>query len=115
MLLNLKLTGSSHNSCACKLSFKKLDASNFEFSIVIKKFHLNSGNIAHGGFLSTVADTGMGTAAHILCNKRCVTISLEIKFLSAGYLNQKLNGKVSSGTLAGKLSRGVSVKKALGK
>ena len=77
-----------------KLSFKKLDASNFEFSIVIKKFHLNSGNIAHGGFLSTVADTGMGTAAHILSDKRCVTISLEIKFISAVFLNQTLSGKV---------------------
>jgi len=91
---NMNETNTGFMNHVDKLSFKKLDASNFEFSIVIKKFHLNSGNIAHGGFLSTVADTGMGTAAHILCNKRCVTISLEIKFLSAGYLNQKLNGKV---------------------
>jgi len=76
------------------LSLKKLDANNFEFSVVVKEFHLNSGKIAHGGFLSTVADTGMGTAAHILSNKRCVTISLEMKFVSAGILNETLNGKV---------------------
>jgi acyl-CoA thioesterase FadM len=36
----------------------------------------------------------MGTAAHIVSNKRCVTISLEMKFLSASLLGQTLNGKV---------------------
>jgi acyl-coenzyme A thioesterase PaaI-like protein len=76
------------------LSLKKLDTSNFEFSVVVKEIHLNTGKIAHGGFLSTIADTGMGTAAHMLSNKRCVTISLEMKFISAGILNQTLSGKV---------------------
>jgi len=76
------------------LSLKKLDTNNFEFSVDIKEIHLNSGKKAHGGFLSTVADTSMGTAAHIVSNKRCVTISLEMKFISAGILNQTLNGKV---------------------
>jgi acyl-coenzyme A thioesterase PaaI-like protein len=76
------------------LNLKKLDKNNFEFSVVVKEIHLNSGKIAHGGFLSTIADTGMGTAAHMLINKRCVTISLEMKFISAGILNQTLNGKV---------------------
>ena len=76
------------------LNLKKLDKNNFEFSVVVKEIHLNSGKIAHGGFLSTIADTGMGTAAHMLINKRCVTISLEMEFISAGILNQTLNGKV---------------------
>jgi acyl-coenzyme A thioesterase PaaI-like protein len=76
------------------LSLKKLDVNNFEFSVVVKEIHLNSGKIAHGGFLSTIADTGMGTAAHMISNKRCVTISLDMKFISAGILNQTLNGKV---------------------
>ena len=76
------------------LDFKKIDENNYSFSTVIKEIHLNTGKIAHGGYLSTVADTGMGTAAHIVSNKRCVTISLEIKFISAGLLKQILNGKV---------------------
>ena len=76
------------------LSLKKKDINNFVFSTVVKEIHLNSGKIAHGGFLSTIADTGMGTAAHIVSNKRCVTISLEMKFVSAGILNETLNGKV---------------------
>ena len=76
------------------LDFKKIDKSNYSFSSIVKDIHLNGGKIAHGGYLSTIADTGMGTAAHLVSKKRCVTISLEIKFISAGLLNQALNGKV---------------------
>ena len=76
------------------LDFKKIDENNYSFSTVIKEIHLNTGKIAHGGYLSTVADAGMGTAAHIVSNKRCVTISLELKFISAGLSKQVLNGKV---------------------
>jgi uncharacterized protein (TIGR00369 family) len=77
------------------LSLKKLDTCNFEFLVTVKEIHLNSGKIAHGGFLSTIADTGMGTAAHMFSeNRRCVTISLDIKFISAALLNQSLTGNV---------------------
>ena len=55
--------------------------------------HLNTGNIAHGGFLSTVADTGMGTAAHqVASDRRCMTINLDIKAKAADKLGEKLNG-----------------------
>ena len=77
------------------LSFKKIDESNFEFSIKVLENFLNTGGIAHGGFIATIADTGMGNAAHVTAgNKRCVTINLDIKFISAGKLNEKLIGKV---------------------
>ena len=77
------------------LSFEKKDASNFEFKIKIIENFLNSGGIAHGGFIATIADTGMGNAAHIAAgNKRCVTINLDIKFISAGKLHEQLLGKV---------------------
>ena len=77
------------------LSFKKTDDSDFEFSIKVLESFLNTGGIAHGGFIATIADTGMGNAAHIAAgNKRCVTINLDIKFISAGKLNEKLVGKV---------------------
>mgnify|MGYP001227309737 FL=1 len=77
------------------LSFKKINDSNFEFSIKVIENFLNTGGIAHGGFIATIADTGMGNAAHIAAgNKRCVTINLDIKFISAGKLNEILIGKV---------------------
>ena len=77
------------------LSFKKVDETNFEYSIKILENFLNTGGIAHGGFIATIADTGMGNAAHITAgNKRCVTINLDINFISAGKLNEILIGKV---------------------
>ena len=77
------------------LSFRKINETNFEYSIKISEKFLNTGGIAHGGFIATIADTGMGNAAHITAgNKRCVTINLDIKFISAGKLNDKLIGKV---------------------
>ena len=77
------------------LSFKKIDDNNYEFSGKIQDMHLNTGGIAHGGYLATIADAGMGTAALMIASgKRCVTINLEIKFLSPGKLGDDLTGKV---------------------
>jgi len=77
------------------LSFKKIDETNYEFSIKVEEKFLNTGKIAHGGFIATIADTGMGNAAHMAAgNKRSVTINLDIKFISAGKPNDKLVGKV---------------------
>ena len=77
------------------LSLKKINESNYEFEVEVKDVHLNSGKIAHGGFLSTIADTGMGTAAHqAIGNKKCVTINLDIKFISSALPGQILKGKV---------------------
>ena len=77
------------------LDLKKIDDFNYEFKTEIKEIHLNTGKIAHGGFLSSIADTGMGTAAHRIANdKRCVTINLDMKFIAAGLLGDKLIGKV---------------------
>jgi uncharacterized protein (TIGR00369 family) len=77
------------------LNLKKIDETNYEFTIKVKDIHLNTGKIAHGGFLSTIADTGMGTAAHrVAGDRRCVTINLDIKFISAGMLDDILKGSV---------------------
>jgi len=77
------------------LELKKINETHYEFIVEVKKMHLNTGKIAHGGFLSTIADTGMGTAAHrVAGDRRCVTINLNVKFISAGQLGDKLKGKV---------------------
>ena len=77
------------------LELKKINETHYEFIVEVKEMHLNTGKIAHGGFLSTIADTGMGTAAHrVAGDKRCVTINLDVKFISAGQLGDKLKGKV---------------------
>jgi len=77
------------------LDLKKVDEANYEFTVKVKDIHLNTGKIAHGGFLSTIADTGMGTAAHrVAGDRRCVTLNLDIKFISAGMLDDVLKGTV---------------------
>ena len=77
------------------LDLKKINETEYEFSVDIKEMHLNTGQIAHGGFLSTIADTGMGTAAHqVAGDRRCVTINLDMKFIATAKLGEKLDGKV---------------------
>ena len=77
------------------LELKKINETEYEFLVEVKEMHLNTGQIAHGGFLSTIADTGMGTAAHqVVGDRRCVTINLDLKFITAGKLGEKLIGKV---------------------
>jgi uncharacterized protein (TIGR00369 family) len=77
------------------LQLKQISETQYEFIVEVKEIHLNTGKIAHGGFLSTIADTGMGTAAHrVAGDRRCVTINLDMKFISAGKLGDKLKGDV---------------------
>ena len=77
------------------LELKQISETQYEFIVEVKEIHLNTGKIAHGGFLSTIADTGMGTAAHrVAGDKRCVTINLDMKFISAGQFGDKLKGDV---------------------
>ena len=77
------------------LELKQISNTQYEFIVEVKEMHLNTGKIAHGGFLSTIADTGMGTAAHrVAGDRRCVTINLDMKFISAGQLGDKLKGDV---------------------
>ena len=77
------------------LDLEKVDEANYEFTVKVKDIHLNTGKIANGGFLSTIADTGMGTAAHrVAGDRRCVTINLDIKFISTGILDDVLKGTV---------------------
>ena len=57
-----------------------------------KKTILMSG-ITHGGFIAALVDAGAGTAAHRSADgSPCVTISLELKFISPVQLEQELIG-----------------------
>ena len=88
-------TNSGYSKHVGGLKSKKIDSTLFEYETEVKEMHLNTAGMAHGGFLTFIADTGMGNAAHqVAGNKRCVTISLEMKFISAASLGQKLTGKV---------------------
>ena len=74
--------------------FKTISKKEYEFKTTINQNHLNAAGITHGGFIAALVDAGAGTAAHRSAdNKPCVTISLELKFISAVKLGQELIGK----------------------
>ena len=77
------------------LLFKTISENEYQFKTIIKESHLNSAGITHGGFICAVVDAGAGTAAHRSAeNNPCVTISLELKFISVVRLGQELVGTV---------------------
>ena len=76
------------------LLFKTISKNEYEFKATVKENHLNAAGIAHGGFIAAFVDAGAGSAAHRVADQNpCVTISLELKFISAIKLGQELYGK----------------------
>ena len=74
--------------------FRTISENEYEFKTTIKENHLNAAGIAHGGFIAAFVDAGAGTAAHRSAEQNsCVTISLELKFISVVKLGQELVGK----------------------
>ena len=75
------------------LLFKTISEVEYQFKAKINANHLNAAGIAHGGFIAAFVDAGAGTAAHRATNQSpCVTISLDLKFISAVHLGQELIG-----------------------
>ena len=76
------------------LLFKTVSKDEYHFKAKINKNHLNAAGITHGGFIAALVDAGAGTAAHRSADQNpCVTISLELKFISAVELDQEILGK----------------------
>ena len=77
------------------LLFREVSENEFEFKTTIKKNHLNTAGITHGGYIATIIDSGAGTGAHRTAkNSQCVTISLDIKFIGATKLGDDIFGFV---------------------
>ena len=75
------------------LLFRTISENEYEFKTTIKENHLNAVGITHGGFIAALVDSGVGTAAHRVADGNpCVTISLELKFISVVKLGQELIG-----------------------
>mgnify|MGYP001386083098 FL=1 len=73
--------------------FKTISKDEYLFKTTINKNHLNAAGITHGGFIAALVDAGAGSAAHRSAdNNTCVTVSLELKFISPVRLGQELIG-----------------------
>ena len=74
--------------------FRSISETEYEFKSTINENHLNAAGITHGGYIAALVDAGAGTAAHRSAEQNpCVTISLELKFISAVKLGNELVGK----------------------
>ena len=88
--LSIKSGFMKHNG---GILFRTISENEYEFKTKINKNHLNNAGIAHGGFIAALIDSGVGTAAHRITGENlCVTISLELKFISSVKLGQELIG-----------------------
>ena len=77
------------------LLFREISKSEFEFKTTIKENHLNTAGITHGGYIATIIDSGAGTGANRVSNdSKCVTISLDIKFIGTTKLGDEIIGFV---------------------
>ena len=75
--------------------FRNISETEYEFKSTINENHLNASNITHGGYLSALIDAGAGTAAHRCAdNSPCVTISLDLKFISTTKIGDEIIGNV---------------------
>ena len=88
--ISLKAGFMKHNG---GILFKTVSENEYQFKTTIKENHLNVAGITHGGFIAALVDAGAGTAAHRSADgSPCVTISLELKFISPVQLEQELIG-----------------------
>lgn len=74
------------------LEFKKLSDTEYEYRTTLKEYHMNSAGVTHGGFIMSVLDSGMGTAAHSVIDGKAVTITLDIKFISGSKSGEEITG-----------------------
>ena len=76
------------------LLFRNISETEYEFKSKVNKNHLNAADITHGGYLAALIDAGAGTSAHRSAdNAPCVTISLDLKFISSAKEGDEIIGK----------------------
>ena len=75
--------------------FRNISENEYEFKSKINENHLNAAGITHGGYIAALIDAGAGTAAHRSAdNSPCVTISLDLQFISPSKVGDEILGKV---------------------
>ena len=74
------------------LEFRQLTEKEYEFKTEIQDYHINAGGVTHGGFIMSMLDSGMGTAAHQVIEGSAVTISLNTNFISGSKAGDKIIG-----------------------
>ena len=77
------------------IMFRNISETEYEFKSKINENHLNNIGITHGGYICSLIDSGAGTAAYRAAkNHPCVTVSLDLKFISASKKGDEILGSV---------------------
>tara|TARA_B100000700_G_scaffold314247_1_gene400550 strand:- start:767 stop:1183 length:417 start_codon:yes stop_codon:yes gene_type:complete len=77
------------------IMFRNISETEYEFKSIINENHLNNLKITHGGYICSLIDSGAGTAAYRTSNNSpCVTISLDLKFISTTKKGDEIKGFV---------------------
>ena len=77
------------------IMFRNISETEYEFKSIINENHLNNLKITHGGYICSLIDSGAGTAAYKAANNNpCVTISLDLKFISTTKKGDQIIGFV---------------------
>lgn len=74
------------------LVFRKLSDSEYEYKTTLQDYHMNSAGVTHGGYVMSMLDSGMGTAAHQIIEGGAVTISLNINFIGGSKPGDEIVG-----------------------
>ena len=75
------------------LLFREISKKEYQFKTIINENHLNKVKITHGGYIASIIDAGSGTAASRAAgNIPCVTVSLDIKFISPSKKGNEIIG-----------------------
>jgi len=88
--LSIKQDFMKHNG---GLFYRQISETESEFKASVNEYHLNAAGITHGGYIASIIDAGAGTGAHRTTDGgSCVTVSLDIKFIGATKLGDKIKG-----------------------
>jgi uncharacterized protein (TIGR00369 family) len=88
--LSIKQGFMKHNG---GLFYRQISETESEFKASVNEYHLNAAGITHGGYIASIIDAGAGTGAHRTTDGgSCVTVSLDIKFIGATKLGDKIKG-----------------------
>lgn len=74
------------------LEFKKISSNEYKFQTTIQEYHINASGVTHGGFVMSMLDSGMGTAAHQVIDGKAVTISLNTNFIAGSKVGDVISG-----------------------
>ncbi len=75
------------------LDFRAIDAQHYEFRAQLSADHMNAAGFTHGGWLMSMLDAGMGSAAHRAIDAGAATIAFNVNMMGASRVGETILGR----------------------